>query len=100
MEISKLKLNKLFWFLGRKEKTLDFSKDKNLIINQTLALGSMEDVQNLFKKYGKDLIRQEFQKPPRGLYLPSVFHFFEYLLGVEVKDKKQYIKNIYGKIAS
>ena len=97
METLKTKLNKLFWFLSKKEFGLDLQKDKHLIIHQTLALGSMEDVQEIFGRYGKDVVRQEFQKPVRGLYAPSVFHFFEYVLGVRIKNSEQYIKNIYGK---
>ena len=97
MKTLKTKLNKLFWFLSKKEPGLDLQKDKHLIIHQTLALGSMDDVQELFGRYGKDVVRQEFQKPVRGLYTPSVFHFFEYVLGVRIKNREQYIKNIYGK---
>ena len=97
MERLKLKVNKLFWFLRKSEDVLDFSKNRHLIIHQTLALGSMEDVQALFQEYGKNVIQQEFQRPVTGLYTPAVLHFFEYILGVRVKNSKSYIKNIYGK---
>lgn len=97
MKTPRIKLNKLFWFLHKTGDDLSIQKDRHLIIHQTLALGSMEDVQELFHKYGKSIIRQEFQKPVRGLYIPSVFLFFEHVLGVKVKNSKQYIKNIYGK---
>lgn len=97
MEMAKLKVNKLFWFLRKGGDVLDYSRDRHLIIHQTLALGSMDDVQKLFKKYGRDVICQEFKTPAKGLYVPSVFRFFEHILGVEIKDKEQYIKNIYGK---
>jgi len=95
----KLKVNKLFWFLRKDGDVLDSSRDKHLIIHQTLALGSMEDVQALFQKYGKEVICQEFKMPVNGLYAPAVFHFFEHILGVEIKNSEQYIKNIYGKIS-
>lgn len=100
MRTLELKLNKLFWFLQKKKTSLDFSKDRHLIIHQTLALGSMDDTRKLFRKYGKDTICREFQKPVRGLYTPSVLHFFEYVLGVRLKNSEQYIKNIYGKTLS
>ncbi|EKE15863.1 MAG: hypothetical protein ACD_11C00102G0002 [uncultured bacterium] len=90
----KIKVNKLFWFLG---KGGDFSKDRHLIIHQTLALGSMQDVQRLFREYGQESITHEFQKPVSGLYAPAVFHFFEHILGVEIKNSGRYIKNIHGK---
>jgi hypothetical protein len=79
---------------------LDFSKDRHLIIHQTLALGSMEDVQKIFQKYGRSVICQEFQQPVKGIYAPAVLHFFEHVLGVQVKNNGQYIKNIYGKTSS
>lgn len=95
MEIKKLKPNKLFWFLRKNGNALDFSRDRRLIIHQTLALGSMDDVQKLFQEYGKDEIRREFKAPIRGLYNPSVFHFFEYILGIKIKNSEQYIKRIH-----
>lgn len=94
------KIKGLFWFLKKKGGGLDLQKDQNLIIHQTLALGSMEDVQNLFHEYGKETIRQEFGKPIRGIYTPAVFNFFEYVLGLQIKNSEQYIKNIYGKTLS
>ena len=97
MEAFKSSINKLFWFLRKDGEVLDFSKDQHLIIHQTLALGSMDDVRKLFQKYGKEVICQEFKTPIRGLYAPSVFHFFEHILGVKIKDSGQYIKNIHGK---
>jgi hypothetical protein len=95
MKGSKTKPDKLFWFLRNRGDDLDFVKDCHLIIHQTLALGSMEDVQKLFLKYGRDVIKEEFQKPVRGLYSPSVFHFFEHVLGVRIKKSEQYIKHIH-----
>lgn len=95
MKMMKLKPSKLFWFMGKKGDALDFSKDRHLIIHQTLALGSMEDVQKLFQEYGKDVIRREFKVPVRGLYAPSVLRFFEHILGVKIKNSGQYIKNIH-----
>jgi len=95
MKASKLRPDKLFWFLRKRGKNLDLVKDCHLIIHQTLALGSMEDVQKLFRQYGRDKIKKEFQVPLRGLYSPSVFHFFEHVLGVKIKNSECYIKNIH-----
>ncbi|MCX6762076.1 MAG: hypothetical protein NTY33_04555 [Candidatus Moranbacteria bacterium] len=92
-------VNKLFWFLKNKANGLDLEKDRNMLIHQTLALGSMNDVRNLLEVYGQDVTRNEFQKPVKGLYHPAVLELFQYLLGVKV-DKSQYIKDIYGKVTS
>jgi len=97
MEMFKLDVNKLFWFLRKGNNVLDFSKDRHLIIHQSLALGSMTDVQKLFKEYGRATIQEEFKKPISGLYTPAVLHLFEYILGIKLENREQYIKNIYGK---
>jgi len=76
---------------------LSLSQDKHMIIHQTLALGSMKDVQKLFSEYKRDEIKKEFLKPAKGLYYPAVLNFFEHVLNVKVEDKKQYLKNIYEK---
>lgn len=97
MKASAKQFGKLFWFLKKRGAGLDFSRDKHMIIHQTLALGSMKDVQKLFFEYGRDEIKKEFLKPAKGLYYPSVLNFFEHVLDVKVEDKKQYLKNIYEK---
>ena len=81
--------------MRKNEDVLDSVKDRHLIIHQTLALGSMDDVQKLFQKYGKDVIFQEFKTPVKGLYAPSVFHFFEHILGIKIENSEQYIKKIH-----
>lgn len=93
------KIGRLFWFLKNRGENLDMKKDRNMIIHQTLALGSMDDVRKVFEVYGEDTTRKEFQKPVKGLYHPAVLEFFQYLLKTNV-DKSQYIKDIYGKNAS
>jgi len=98
MNMANLKPNKLFWFLRKNGNILNVSDDRNLIIHQTLALGSMDDVRKIFHQYGKDIVRQEFEKPVRGLYAPSVLRFFEFVLGVKLKNSEQYLKNMYGKV--
>jgi len=88
-------IGRLFWYLKNRAENLDISKDRNMIIHQALALGSMDDVRKIFEVYGKDTARKEFQKPVKGLYHPAVLELFQYLLKTKV-DKVQYIKNIHG----
>ena len=92
-------IGRLFWFLKNRAEGLDMEKDRNMIIHQALALGSMDDVRKIFEVYGEDTTRKEFQKPVKGLYHPAVLELFQYLLKTNV-DKSQYIKNIHGKNAS
>ncbi len=84
---------RLFWFID--PSRLDIRKDRNLIIHQVLAYGTLADVKRLFKLYGKRTVKQEFQKPKKGLYQPSVLYFIQYLLGVNKINAKEYLKNIY-----
>lgn len=93
------KLDKLFWFFPKKGTSLDEDKDKNMIIHQTLALGNMNDLKELFSVYGEETIREEFQKPAKGMYSSAVLELVQFLLKVRIKNKSPYIKNIYGKIA-
>ena len=92
-------LKKLFWFFS-KDVDLNYDKDKHLIIHQILALGGADDVRMLFRERDEEEIRKEFLKPAKGLYHPAVLELFQYLLNVRLKDKSQYIKDIYGKLAS
>jgi hypothetical protein len=84
----------LFWFLDASK--LDPKKDKNLIIHQVLAYGSMDDLRKLFKIYGKKTIRKEFLKPKPGLYQPNILALVKSLLGINRLAKKNYLKNIYA----
>ena len=92
-------IGRLFWFLKNKAENLDINKDRNMIIHQALALGSMDDVRKVFEVYGEDTTKKEFQKPIKGLYHPAVLELFQYILKTKV-DKSQYIKDIHGKNAS
>lgn len=92
-------ISRLFWFLKNKAGNLDVKNDRNMIIHQALALGSMDDARKIFEIYGEETTRKEFQKPVKGLYQPAVLELFQYLLKAKV-DKSQYIKDIHGKNAS
>ena len=91
------KSNKLFWFFSKRGSDLNLNKDKHIIIHQTLALGGIDDIRALFKERGEEEIRKEFQNPAKGLYSPAVLELFQHLLKVRLKNKSQYIKDIYGK---
>ena len=94
------RFSKLFWFFPKKEPGLIFEKDKRVIVHQTLALESADDVRALFKEYGEKEIRKEFQKTIKGIYSPAVLELFQHLLKVRLKNKFQYIKDINGQFAS
>ena len=94
------KLNKLFWFFPSRGQNLSFDENKHLIIHQTLALGGADDIRTLFRERGEKEIRKEFKNPVKGLYHPAVLELFQHLLKVRLKNKSQYIKDIYGKFAS
>ena len=89
-------VSKYFWFLKNRAGDLDMEKDRNAIIHQTLALGSMNDVRKIIDIYGEGVTKEEFEKPVKGLYHPAVLEFFEFLLKTKV-DKSKYLKDINGK---
>lgn len=99
MKNKAITFSKLFWFLKNRTNDFDLEKDRHMLIHQTLALGSMNDVRKMLQLYGEDVAREEFQKPAKGLYQPSVLAFFEYFFKIKV-DKSQYIKDIHGRITS
>ncbi len=59
----------------------------------------MNDVRKILKLCGRDVVRNEFKKPAKGIYHPAVLELFQYLLKVKV-NKPQYIKDIHGKFTS
>lgn len=66
---------------------LDLEKDKNYIVHQVLAYGSLEQIKRMFTIFPKKEIIQIFVKSPRKNYSPSAFNFVKnYILGL--KDKK------------
>lgn len=73
---------------------LDPRKNRDLIIHQVLAFGSMDAVRALYKFYGKNVIRQAFRKPYRGAYSAPVFNLFKTLLGLKHLREEAYVKQI------
>jgi len=86
-------LGKLFWFTSAKK--LSGKKDKNLIIHQTLAYGSLADIRQLFKLYPKAEVKEVFLKGKRGLYDPRVLELLKIMFGIKKLDARKYVKKIY-----
>ena len=76
------------------KKKFDLKKDRNLIIHQVLAYGTMDQVRDLFKIYGRNKVKQEFKKPYQGLYYPSILEFFCFIFRIRHIDKSRYLKDI------
>jgi hypothetical protein len=94
-EIQKLSnFGRLFWFLDFKK--LDLQKDKNLIIHQVLANGSLEDIRELISFYGKKEVKREFMRSGKRIYTPAVLKLVSFILDCEVENKNQYLKKIYA----
>jgi len=98
-QISLKKLKKLFWSADFKK--LDMVKDKNYIIHQTLAFGTLEEIKLLFNIYSAKEIHQIFLKQPQPLYSPQGLNFIQkYILQIKNAGlpKERYVKNVFGPI--
>jgi hypothetical protein len=84
------KITRLFWWMDQDK--LNLENDRNLLIHQVLAYGSLDDYCWLKKKYSKNIIKKEFQKSRGNIYVAPVFYFFKTILGIKRIDKKKYIK--------
>ena len=62
----------LLW--SRKPETLDLEKDKNYVIHQILAFGSLDQVKWLLKAFSKKEVIEVFLKSPRKNYSPPAFN--------------------------
>jgi hypothetical protein len=96
------KLKHLFWFADLNK--LDFKKNRNLVVHQVLAYGTMDDIRLLFGIYPKSEIKKEFLDPKKGkgLYNPAIFELCKLLVGIEETDyldRKKYIKKVYEDIS-
>ncbi len=86
-------LGKLFWFTSAKK--MNRKKDKNLIIHQTLAYGSLADIRRLFKLYSKTEVKKVFLKGKRGIYDPRVLALLKIMFCIKKLDARKYVKKIY-----
>lgn len=72
---------------SKKIGKLDLEKDKNYIVHQVLAYGSLEQIKQMSTVFPKREIIQIFVKSPRKNYSLPAFNFVKnYILGL--KDKK------------
>jgi|SRR3989338_3816968 len=55
---------------------LDLQKDKNYIINQVLAFGSLTELKWLFKTYAKTIVREIFITHPQKEYTRPAFNYW------------------------
>ena len=78
---------------------LGLERDKNYIIHQILAYGTLEQIGWLFKIYGKETIKKTFLEKPQNVYGLATLNFTkEVVLGLKNVDikKEEYVQNISG----
>lgn len=78
-------------------KSLDLERDKNYIIHQVLAYGTLEQIRWLFGIYGREQIRRVFLEHPQNIYTSSGLYFIQVILGLEdiPLKKSHYVKDIF-----
>lgn len=77
--------------------TMDLEKDKNYIIHQTFAHGSLEDMFWVLRTYSRDIIRRVFKTVPYKDYRAPRFYFIKnFLLNLQdtPMNERRYVKNI------
>lgn len=91
------KLQAILWSVNIDQ--LDIEHDKNYIIHQVLAYGTMEDVVWLFKTYSKQTIITVFINKPMKNYSKPVFNFVKnYLLNIKLPflNQSDYVTSLSG----
>src|SRR3989344_5912332 len=80
---------------SRNVSNLDLDLDKNYIINQLLAYGSLTNLKWLFKTYTISDIKKIFKKYPSKDYTKKSFNFVKNILLDEKEniDEKKYVKS-------
>ena len=73
---------------------IDPKKDKNLLIHQTLAYGSMADIKKLFKIYSKTKIKKVFLEGKRGIYDSRAVAWLKLVFEIKHLDQNKYVKKI------
>ena len=73
---------------------LDFEADRNYIIHQVLASGTLDNIKWLFGAYGYDKVRKVFIDHPAKSYTEKTLNLFEsVLLGISgAVDRSNYVK--------
>lgn len=74
---------------------LDIEKDKNYIIHQVLAYGTLEQIRWLFRVYGRQEIKDVFVKGPTRVYDQGSYAFAKNIvlnLKTVSLDKKCYVQ--------
>lgn len=71
--------------------------DKVYVVNQTLMFGSLAEISEILRKYGKDEVRDIFLQKPLKIYSQSGVNFVaKMILGVkEDIDFDRYVKSLY-----
>lgn len=83
-----------FWSVNLEE--LNVNRDRDYIIHQVFAYGSLSAIKWLFKTYDKATIKNSFLKKPAKIYRPQTFNWVKnVLLGLEKKRLNigQYVIN-------
>lgn len=89
------KLQGVLWSVDLKD--LDLEKNKCYIINQILSLGTLKELNWLFKTYPPAVIKKIFIEKPAKIYTPSAFNFSKnILLGFMKRDLplNKYVKTL------
>ena len=76
-------------------KKLNLQKDKIYIIHQVLSVGSLKEIQWLFKTFTKSEIAGVFKNFPQKIYTRSKFNFVKnFILDINERlDEKKYFKS-------
>lgn len=75
-------LRRCFW--SYKLSSLDFKKNKELIITQVLNWADLKGINWLFKTYPKKEIVAVLKSPQRGVWLPDVLNFWLTILKLRI----------------
>lgn len=76
--------------------TVDYEKDKDIIITTVFNRGSIEDIRWVLKNYKREDLLRNLSHPLRGEWDPKSLNFFANYFKVNLADeiKRQSIKSI------
>lgn len=73
------------------DKTIEKSPDN---IHQILAFGSIDDVKNIKKTLGENILANLFLQKPKKVYTASSFNFItKFILHIYNVDEQKYLKS-------